>query len=89
MPTPEGSNTHRALLHAEAAIEAMVRGDGQEAAHCVSRGYERINLPVPAGGVRQRLEYLIDSVYDADDGEALFAAQVRNRLRALLREKRE
>ena len=80
----EGSNTHQALLCAAAAIEALSQGDGQEAAHCVSRGYERIAVPVPAGGVREQLRSLIDTVYDADDGEADFASQVRAQLREKL-----
>lgn len=76
-----GSNTHRALLFAAAAIEALAAGDASEAAHSVSRGYELIAVPVPSGGVREQLEHLIDTVYDADDGEALFAAELRQQLR--------
>lgn len=76
-PPLEGSNTHQALLQAAAAIEALAQGDGQEAAHCISRGYERIAVPVLAGGAREQLLRLIDTVYDADDGEAPYAAQLR------------
>ncbi len=80
-----GSSTHQALLHAATAIEQLAAGDPSGATHSVSRGYERIAVPVPTGGVLRQLEHLIDTVYDADDGEALLAADLRGLMREKLR----
>ena len=71
------SRTHSALMNSVAAIRALLRGDEATAAGLVSRGFERIALPVPAGGTRDRLLKLVDDIYDADDGTALLAAEIK------------
>ncbi|MFH1566954.1 MAG: hypothetical protein ABIL09_03075 [Gemmatimonadota bacterium] len=76
----EGKPTHQALRAAAMAIDHLARGDGAAAAEAVSRGYQLIAVPVPAGDVLARLRVLVDTVYDADDGEAVYAAEVRARL---------
>ena len=71
------SRTHSALMNSVAAIRALLRGDEATAAGLVSRGFERIALPVPAGGTRDRLLKLVGDIYDADDGTAVLAAEIK------------
>jgi hypothetical protein len=71
------SRTHSALMNAIAAIRALLREDEATAAGLVSGGFERIALPVPAGGTRDRLLKLVDDIYDADDSAALLAAEIK------------
>lgn len=81
VPTPVDvpwSQTHSALMGAVAAIKALLRGDAAMAAHDVSRGFEKIHIPVPGGSIADQILALVDTIYDADDAWALLAARVRD-----------
>ena len=71
------SRTNSALMNAIAAIKAMLRGDEATAAGLVSRGFERVSLPVPEGSTDQQLLKLVDDIYEADDAVALLAAEIK------------
>ena len=71
------SRTNSALMNAIAAIKALLRGDEATAAGLVSRGFERVSLPVPEGSTDQRLLKLVDDIYEADDAVALLAAEIK------------
>ena len=71
------SRTNSALMNAIAAIKAILRGDEATAAGLVSRGFERVSLPVPEGSTDERLLKLVDDIYEADDAVALLAAEIK------------
>ena len=73
----EWSHTHSALMCAIAAIKALLRGRPEEGAKLVSKGFERIHIPVPAVTPRQQILALADTIYDADDSQAELAVEVR------------
>lgn len=88
-PAPSGepwSQTHSALMGAVAAIRALLRGDDATAAHDVSRGFEKIHIPVPVGSVADQILGLVETIYDADDSWALLAARIRDLHREALME---
>ena len=72
------SQTHSALMGAVAAIKALLRDDPAAAAGLVSRGFEKIHIPVPGGTVPDQILALVETIYDADDAWALLAARVRD-----------
>ena len=71
------SHTHSALMCAVAAIKACLRGQPEEGALLVSKGFERIQIPVPAGPPHEQIRALVDTIYDADDSYAELAAEIR------------
>lgn len=71
------SHTYSALMCAVAAIKAFLRGQPEEGAQRVSRGYERIHIPVPALPPRAQILALAETIYDADDSCAELADEVR------------
>ena len=70
------SQTNSALMNAVYAIKSLLRGDAATAAAAVSRGFQKIALPVPAGDTHARLLQLVDHIWDADDSMAELAAEV-------------
>lgn len=71
------SATHSALMNAIAAIKALLRNQPDEAAGLLSRAYERIHVPAPVGEPHVWLVDLVDTIYDADDEQALLAERIR------------
>lgn len=71
------SATHSALMCAVAAIKAFLRHRPDEGAHLVSKGFERIHIPVPTVPPRRQILALIDTIYGADDTHAPLVAQIR------------
>ncbi|HCV24385.1 MAG TPA: hypothetical protein DGN59_13080 [Candidatus Latescibacteria bacterium] len=65
-------------MGAVAAIKALLRDDPAAAAGLVSRGFEKIHIPVPGGTVPDQILALVETIYDADDAWALLAARVRD-----------
>ena len=53
------SATHSALMCAVAAIKAFLRHRPDEGAHLVSKGFERIHIPVPTVPPRRQILALI------------------------------
>ncbi len=51
---------------AVAAIKAFLRHRPDEGAHLVSKGFERIHIPVPTVPPRRQILALIDTIYDQD-----------------------
>ncbi|MEE2658704.1 MAG: nucleotidyltransferase domain-containing protein [Candidatus Latescibacterota bacterium] len=76
----EWSYTHSALMCAVAAIKAQLRGRGSTALELVSSGFQKIAVPVTGANAWERIEALVDAVYDADDAQALLAAEVKSLL---------
>jgi len=71
------SATNSALMCAVAAIKAFLRRDPEAGAHLVSKGFERIHIPVPAVSPRRQVLVLAETIYDTDDAYVPLAAQVR------------
>ena len=44
----------------------------------MSRGFEKIHIPVSGGTVPDQILALVETIYDADDAWALLAARVRD-----------
>lgn len=71
------SHTHSALMCAVAAIKAFLRNRPETGAELVSKGFERIHIPVPNLSPLAQVLALVDTIYDADDTHAVLADEVR------------
>jgi len=77
----EWSRTESALANGVVAVKACLRADETSAQDLLSRAFERVGLPLPAGRLQDRLLALVVGVTPMDPTTTGFAGRIRQLIR--------
>lgn len=72
----DGSAAHSALMIAVAAMKALLRDQPDAARQLLERGYERVDLPLPAGSPQDLILDLCSSIAKMDPSQVELAQRV-------------